>query len=95
MRTGRPTTPILLTTDDREPLAQWARRRTTAQALAQRARILLACDTGPSNTAVAREMRVAPQTVGKWRQRFVAHRLDGLLDAPRTVPSCRIRRSSG
>lgn len=83
MRTGRPTTPTMLTTDEREILAQWVRRRTTAQALALRARIILACDRGQTNTAVAREIRVAPQTVCKWRQRFVAHRLDGLLDAPR------------
>jgi transposase len=83
MRTGRPTTPTMLTTDEREMLAQWVRRRTTAQSLALRARIILACDRGQTNTAVAREIRVAPQTVCKWRQRFVAHRLDGLLDAPR------------
>jgi len=83
MRTGRPTTPTMLTTDEREILAQWARRRTTAQALALRARIILACDRGQANTAVAREIRVTPQTVCKWRQRFVARRLDGLLDAPR------------
>lgn len=46
MRTGRPATPIMLTIDERETVAQWPRRRTTVQALAQRARIILACDTG-------------------------------------------------
>lgn len=84
MRTGRPITPLMLTTPERDMLAQWARRRTTAQALALRARIILACGTGQSNTAVAHTLQVAQQTVCKWRQRFVRHRLEGLVDAPRS-----------
>jgi transposase len=64
-------------------LEQWARRRTTAQGLAQRARIILECATGHSTVAVARELRITRQTVGRWRQRFVRKRLDGLLDEPR------------
>ncbi|MCA9454348.1 MAG: IS630 family transposase [Nitrospira sp.] len=83
MRTGRPTTPLRVTTQERDPLAQWARRRTTAQALAQRARIILACGKGQANSAVARTLQITPQTVCKWRQRFLADRLDGLVDAPR------------
>ena len=83
MRTGRPTTPLLLTTLERDTLAQWARRWTTAQALAQRARIILACGKGQANTTVARALQVTPQTVCKWRQRFLTDRLDGLVDAPR------------
>jgi transposase len=97
MRTGRPTAPLALTTNERETLQQWARRPKTAQALAQRARIILACAEGQTNTAVAREVRVAQQTVCKWRQRFVRERLDGLLDeprpgAPRTVTDAAIER---
>src|SRR4029453_6325328 len=46
MRTGRPTPPVVLTSEERETLEQWARRPTTAQALAQRARIVLACAAG-------------------------------------------------
>ena len=64
-------------------MQQWTRRPKTAQALAQRARLILACAEGQTNTAVARQVRVASQTVCKWRQRFVAHRLDGLWDRPR------------
>jgi transposase len=51
--------------------------------LAQRARVILACASGRTNTRVARELRLTKQTVGKWRSRFVAARLDGLLDEPR------------
>ena len=83
MRTGRPTAPLMLPMTERETLQQWTRRPKTAQALAQRARMILACAAGQTNTAVAREVRVAQQTVCKWRQRFVTHRLDGLLDEPR------------
>lgn len=58
-------------------------RRKTAQALALRARIVLSCADGMENKAVAAKLRVTPQTVSKWRGRFVSDRLDGLLDAPR------------
>lgn len=97
MRIGRPTSPLVLTTHERETLQQWARRPKTAQALALRARIILACAEGQTNTAVASEVRVAQQTVCKWRQRFATQRLDGLLDeprpgAPRTVPDAAIER---
>ena len=97
MRTGRPTTPLTLTMPERETLQQWVRRPKTAQALAQRAQIIMTCAEGQTNTAVARIVRVAPQTVCKWRQRFVSHRLDGLLDeprpgAPRTVTDAAIER---
>ncbi|MEX3901561.1 helix-turn-helix domain-containing protein, partial [Paraburkholderia sp. BR10954] len=58
-------------------------RRKTAQALALRARIVLACAEGTDNRTVAAKLRVTQQTVSKWRVRYVMHRLDGLLDAPR------------
>jgi transposase len=74
---------IELSVDERALLESWVRRRTSAQALALRSRIVLACAEGQSNQAVARAERVTPQTVGKWRRRFVQRRLDGLLDEPR------------
>ena len=83
MRTGRPTPPLMLTADERQTLEQWARRPKTAQALAQRARIVLACATGKTNGDVAVAAAVTRQTVGRWRSRFLRKRVNGLLDEPR------------
>lgn len=60
-----------------------ARRHKSAQAAALRARIVLLCADGMSNTEIARTLRVSMPTVGKWRTRFIAHRIEGLLDEPR------------
>jgi len=95
MRTGRPTPPLTLTADERQTLERWTRRPSTTQALAQRARLILSCAAGKTNTRVAQELRITKQTVGRWRMRFVADRLDGLLDeprpgAPRTVTDAQI-----
>src|SRR5260370_33997062 len=83
MRTGRPIPPVTISSDERETLEGWTRRASTAQAVAQRARVILGCAAGKSNTRVARELRLTKQTVGKWRTRFLTKRLDGLLDEPR------------
>jgi transposase len=83
MRIGRPTPEVVLTSEERETLEQWARRPKTAQALAQRARIVLACTTAKTNGEIAEEFGVQRQTVGRWRGRFVRKRLQGLLDEPR------------
>jgi transposase len=72
-----------LSAEERETWQRWARRPKTAQALALRARIVLACAEEKSNSEVSGAMRLCKQTVGKWRARFVAKRLDGLLDEPR------------
>jgi transposase len=73
----------MLTADERQTLEQWARRPKTAQALAQRARIVLACATGKTNGEVAVTAAVTRQTVGRWRSRFIRKRVNGLLDEPR------------
>lgn len=83
MRKGRPIPTLTVTSDERETLERWARRPKTSQALAQRARIILACAEGQTNTTVAERLRVSKQMVGKWRSRFRNKRLDGLLDEPR------------
>src|SRR5215216_6092324 len=75
--------PIELSADERAQLEAWERRRTRAQALALRSRIVLAAADGPSNTEIARELGIAVSSVRKWRNRFAEHRLDGLTDEPR------------
>src|ERR1700761_8111240 len=83
MRTGRPVAELVLTAEETMDLERWARRPKSSQALAQRPRIILACAKGKNNSVVANELRITKQTVGKWRARFLARRLDGLLDEPR------------
>jgi transposase len=87
---GRPKAPLVLSDEERLTLERLATRRNSAQAVALRARIVLACASGKTNRQVAGELKVAESTVGKWRSRFVARRLDGLFDEdrpghPRTI----------
>jgi len=83
MRTGRPKAVLVLTEQERESLTRLAHRARIQPQLARRARIILVCAGGEDNKTVARRLRVAPQTVCKWRARFLRDRLDGLLDEPR------------
>lgn len=76
-RLGRPIPPMMLTAEERTMLEGWARRAKTAQATALRARLILGCAAGKTNAAVAGELRVTKQIVGKWRSRFVTRRLEG------------------
>ena len=75
---------VVLSSEERETLQSWARRPKTSQALALRARIILACASEHRpDTLIAIELGVYRNTIGKWRSRFNAKRLDGLLDEPR------------
>jgi hypothetical protein len=78
-RTGRPKTELTLT-EEREQLVLWARRAKSSQALALRSKIVHACAKGADCKNVAAQLNCAAATVGKWRRRFVAERLDGLVD---------------
>jgi transposase len=82
-RTGRPKAELTLTPQEREQLQRWERRPISAQGLALRSRIVLACAEGSPNKDVAALCGVSPPTVGKWRRRFCELRLDGLVDEPR------------
>lgn len=83
MGVGRPAVRIELTPEEEAVLKGYANRRTTAQALALRARIILGCATGVSSKEVAVAQGVTQQTVSKWRRCFATQRLDGLQDEPR------------
>lgn len=82
-RRGRPTVEINLTGNERKTLERWERRHSSSQALALRCRIVLGCADGRTNTQIAAEVGAHATTVAKWRHRFAAERLDGLVDAPR------------
>ena len=93
--TGRRLAALVLSEAERRELGALAGRRSTAQALALRARIVLGYAEGAANKDVAARLQVDETTVGKWRRRFVEHRLDGLRDeprsgAPRTIEDARI-----
>ena len=75
--------PLMLTEDERRTLEQWARRPKTAQRLALRARIVLACAEGLTNRTVAGRVPASANCVCKWRERFRVRRLPGLTDEPR------------
>src|SRR5262252_9148493 len=83
MRIGRPTKALNITAEEKEKLEVLARRPKSAQAVAMRARIVLGCGEGQSNSAVAQRLGVTGATVCKWRERFRTKRLEGLLDEPR------------
>jgi transposase len=82
-RPGRPKADLVLTDAERHQLTRWARRAKSAQALALRSRIVLACGRGLSNTRVATQLGVTEGTVARWRGRFLRRRLEGLVDEPR------------
>jgi transposase len=95
MRTGRPKKPITLQAADKEKLEMLARRPKTAQRLAMRSKIVLRAAEGLANGEIARRLGVTGATVGKWRERFRQHGLDGLSDearpgAPRQISDAQV-----
>src|SRR3954451_25324799 len=78
-----PVVSIELSAAEREQLESWSRRTTTAQGLAQRSKIVLLAADGLRTGEIAERLNVHRNTVAKWRRRFEAERLDGLVDEPR------------
>ena len=77
---GKAAVSIVLTQVERRERESLARARKTGQAMARRARIVLAAAAGLENKMICVEVGAEANTVSKWRRRFAAHRLDGLLD---------------
>jgi putative transposase len=90
MPMGRPKAELLLSEDERSQLNSIARSRSISAALVTRARIVLAAAAGEPNSAIAQRLQLTRATVGKWRIRFLEHRINGLYDEvrpgkPRTI----------
>src|SRR5262245_4972194 len=90
MRTGRPKAMLTISSEERTQLVAITRSRSLPAALTLRAKIVLACEREPSNAVVATRLGVGPHMIGKWRNRFISGRIEGLYDEmrsgrPRTV----------
>jgi transposase len=83
MKRGRPRPATTITAEQRQQLEDWTRRRTTAQALARRASMVLLSLQGVNDVQIARRLHTTRETVGRWRRRFLSQGVDGLLDEPR------------
>ena len=92
-RRGRKAVVINLDAEERDTLERWVRRRSTAQGLAMRSRIVLGAAEGRANVDIAAEVGCSGVTVSKWRNRFARRGLDGLYDnpPPRAAPPHRRR----
>ena len=87
---GRKAVVIELDEEERQTLERWIRRRSTAQGLAMRSRIVLGAAEGRTNVDIAAEVGCSSNTVSKWRNRFARRGVDGLYDNPRPGPPRRI-----
>jgi len=84
MRSRSRLRPLTPTDEEQAKLKHWARNARAGRALSLRARIVLRSRDGYNNREIARQLQVSSQTVGKWRARFAARGLSGLLDEPRS-----------
>ena len=82
MAKGRSVTIVLDDAELRE-LSSLTRKHGAPQALAERARIILAAANGLNNKEIAAKVGVCAATAGTWRNRFADRRMDGLYDEPR------------
>ena len=74
---------IVLEAAEKIELTALTRKHGAPQALAERARIVLAAAAGLNNKEIAGKVGVCAATAGTWRNRFAESRMDGLYDEPR------------
>jgi putative transposase len=80
MQTGRPKTPIVLSTEGQDQLNAIANSHSMPHGLVTRAKIVLMAAEGRSNRSIAEKVSLSPQMVCKWRQRYIDQGLTGLHD---------------
>ena len=80
---ARKAKPIECGAKDRQVLERLSRSRTEPRQLVERARMVLGCVADVAVQQTARECHTRPNTVIKWRDRFVRLGLLGLQDSPR------------
>lgn len=89
--TGRPTEPLVLNKEERDYLElQVHQHQMVTRSMTERCQIILRCADGMTSKAVAAELGIHENTVGKWRRRFLKNRIEGLFDEerpgrPRTI----------
>lgn len=81
---------VTLTEKERAKLEALLRRHGTKRTMTKRAQIVLLAAEGLTNTEIASRLGISKHTAGKWRNRFVAARLEGLHDEPRPGASRQI-----
>lgn len=72
--------PLSLSESERSELQRLARRHSTAQQLALRARIILEADAGLNTSQIARQLDLTPETVRALRKRWLAFQSVALTD---------------
>ena len=80
MKTGRPKTPLMLSSEERKQLESLVSSRSLPHGLVRRARIVLLAAEGITNKAIADKVGVSAVTVGKWRRRYLQQGIQGLHD---------------
>ena len=78
------TGPVHVGEQDRATLLSWTRSSSIRAGLALRARIVLAAADGERTSVICDRLGVSRPTVSQWKQRYLAHGVDGLSDAPRS-----------
>ena len=76
-------TEINLADEERQQLESWVRATTSEQRRVTRANIVLESAAGKTTQEIARNLKLRPATVSKWRIRFSQQRILGLADGPR------------